>query len=582
MSVRLPVGALAFVAVLWCAMASVWAEDVQPEADIISGVVLNSVTQEPIGRALVVSTDDTLATLTDAQGRFEFRLPEPAGTASQSTPGNFVTGKSLHIRGWALTARKPGYVNDRRQAAEQTPVSPGQKDVTLSLTPEALIVGRVIFSDPVNRADVEIYRREVREGRPHWISAGTVQTRSNGEFRFAELTAGKYKLFTHEVLDRDPLAFNPNGQLYGYPPVYFPAANDFGSAGIITLAAGQTFQANVSPVRQAYYQVKVSVRGAPAGQPFEIIVSTQGHRGPGYSLGYDPGEQVITGMLPNGNYTVEAVGYGGNFGTDYSDARQRISSGIPASGVINIAVTGAALDGAVMTVVPHSSIPVNVTEQFTSADKDSSSRLRLANGPKGRTNYLNVGLEPADDFASAFPVGGTASKQSNDSLSIQNVAPGRYWVRVDTPRGFVSSITSGGVNLLRHPLVVGFGGAIPPIEVTLRDDGADVDGSVESISPGEGVGKSLPSVPTIAAYLVPLPDSGGEFRQVVVGGTASFSFAQVPPGTYRVLAFDREDPELEYGDVEAMQAYDGKGIVVRLVAGAKEHVKVPLISSGLK
>jgi len=33
-----------------------------------------------------------------------------------------------------------------------------------------------------------------------------------------ELSAGSYKLLTHELLDRDPLTFNPRGQLFGYPP----------------------------------------------------------------------------------------------------------------------------------------------------------------------------------------------------------------------------------------------------------------------------------------------------------------------------------------------------------------------------
>jgi len=65
---------------------------------------------------------------------------------------------------------------------------------------------------------VELYRRQVREGREHWDPAGMAMSRSDGEFRFAELSPGSYKLLTHELLDRDPLTFNPRGQLFGYPP----------------------------------------------------------------------------------------------------------------------------------------------------------------------------------------------------------------------------------------------------------------------------------------------------------------------------------------------------------------------------
>jgi hypothetical protein len=46
-----------------------------------------------------------------------------------------------------------------------------------------------------------------------------------------------------------------------------------------------------------------------------------------------------------------------------------------------------------------------------------------------------------------------------------------------------------------------------------------------------------------------------------------------------VLAFDRPQPELEYGDPEAMRAYDAKGQLVRLVPGQKEHLQMQLTSS---
>ncbi len=51
-------------------------------------------------------------------------------------------------------------------------------------------------ADPI---EVELYRRQVRNGRAHWVSAGVQSTRSDGEFRFAELPAGTYKLLTHEI-----------------------------------------------------------------------------------------------------------------------------------------------------------------------------------------------------------------------------------------------------------------------------------------------------------------------------------------------------------------------------------------------
>ena len=81
----------------------------------------------------------------------------------------------------------------------------------------------------------------------------------DGEFRFAELPAGAYKLFTNELLDRDPVTSNPRGQLFGYPPVYYPGASDFATAAVIRVSAGETFQASLSPARREYYPVKVGI-----------------------------------------------------------------------------------------------------------------------------------------------------------------------------------------------------------------------------------------------------------------------------------------------------------------------------------
>jgi hypothetical protein len=45
------------------------------ETETIKGAVVNSITHEPIGRALVFSLDNRFAMLCDAGGHFEFRIP---------------------------------------------------------------------------------------------------------------------------------------------------------------------------------------------------------------------------------------------------------------------------------------------------------------------------------------------------------------------------------------------------------------------------------------------------------------------------------------------------------------------------
>ena len=550
------------------------------QTDSLRGTVLNSLTHEPISRALVFSPDNRFATMTDDRGHFEFTLPRPeaektAGFAGTSDVRSLETSQLQQAginRPTMLMARKTGFLS-RNNGQEVLQISPAQQELTISLVPEARIVGHIVLpgSDGSDKIQVELYRRQVREGREHWDPAGRAMSRSDGEFRFAELSAGSYKLLTHELLDRDPLTFNPRGQLFGYPPVYYPAAPDFATAGVIRLSPGETFDAKVSPAKREYYPVKLGVTNAPAGLSMGIQVWPQGRAGPGYSLGYNTADGLIEGSLPDGTYTVQVTTQGPN----------------AMAGMLNITVRGAALSGPAITLVPNSSIAVSVKEEFQHADTVpqgitiiSGSRPVPENGR--RPNYLQVTLLPAEEFgfapsASLRPPTGP----EDESLIIENVQPGRYRVHVNTSIGFVSSITSGGTDLQRQPLVVGPGGATPPIEITVRDDGAQVEGTIEGTTSTEvrRAGFNSPGQLLGNVYFVPVADSGGQFSEAWVSQDGKFQLQQLPPGAYRVLAFDRQQPDLEYASDEVMGQYDSKTKVIRVVPGQKEHLRLPLITA---
>ncbi len=282
---RRPLRPFAFILLLcvWCVSAkSVSAQSPQPEnkqADSIHGTVVNSVTHEPIGRALVFSSDNRFATMTDSEGRFQLSFGQ-AGTGEEKDDASASTDRlsrretSVRV---AVGARKPGFLT-QESVTISVPPDASSKELTLSLTPEALIVGRVVLptSEASDTIQLELYRRQVQEGRAHWVLMSSASTKSNGEFRFAELPVGSYKLLTREMMDRDPVTFDPRGQLYGYPPVYFPNATDFAGAQTIQLAAGQIFEGDISLVRRPYYPVKVAVANAPTGPGIAVVVSVQG------------------------------------------------------------------------------------------------------------------------------------------------------------------------------------------------------------------------------------------------------------------------------------------------------------------
>jgi len=546
--------------------------------DRLRGTVVNGVTREPIGRVLVVSQDSRFAALTDDRGRFEFVLPRAEGEHTGQAPNamaftfgpNQQAQQAVNNRPSLLMARKTGFTFENNEM-QGVAIGPDQEEVTITLVPEARVVGHVILPGGESAAgmQVELYKRQVREGRAHWDQVGSATARSDGEFRFAELSGGSYKVFTREFMDRDPVTSDPRTQLFGYPPVYYPAASDFAGGAIIRLAAGETFQASLSPSRREYYPVTLGIANGVAGVQPEVQVWRQGHEGPGYSLGYDFRRGTIVGLLPNGAYTVQVVSAGTN----------------SLAGVINVSVSGAPVSGAMVALSPSSSIAVSVIEEFQHAQAPSSTQVTLGSGQSfaaraRRPSYLQVTLIPIDEFGfkQNFSLRPPAGPE-DDSLEFENVMPGSYRVHVDTGFGYVSSINSGGADLLRSPLVVGVGASTPPIEIIVRDDGATVEGSIIGAANGEGTrgGGATPVSQTPGSvYFVPMNDSG-QLKQSWFYADGHFQMPQLPPGSYRVLAFEHQRPELEYANEEWISKYDSRAQVISVAAGQTQQLRLPMI-----
>lgn len=546
----------------WLALAHGLAQTAQTDNQPknLTGTVINAVTKAPIPRALVFSSDNRFAKLTDSEGHFEFTPPrDNSETGTMGTVGwrSFPSGNCFS---W-VQARKPGFFAgcDESSAAHES----SDNGLTIALVPEAIIYGRVTLAnaEALSGTTVQLFFRDVVDGLPRWTPRNEVRTNSSGEFRFAELAASEYKLLTHERPDDDQTPGEaPNS--FAYPPVFYPGAADFGSAAIIQLSAGQSFEADLSPARRPYYRVTIPVANDDIGGRLQVTVQAQA--GPGYSLGYNSGTKRIEGFLPNGNYVVEGTAFWPN----------------AASGTVNLKVNGAAAEGPAMTLVPNSSIRLDVKENFSDTTWSGTAQWSIGNrmvrvhGPRV---YLQARLESAEE---SQPMRGGSLRPpagpDDESLVLENVAPGRYWLRLDASRGYVASARMGDVDLLRQPLVVS-SGASAPIEIEMRDDVAELDGTVTGIaSPTPSpVAYSAATHPWV--YCVPLPDSPGRFTPLAASEDGHFSFTAMTPGSYRILAFATQQLHLPYRDTEAMKAYEAKGQVVHLSAGQKVSMQIALI-----
>jgi len=174
---RRPLGTLAFTVLLSVCCGSAKPASAQSALsenngqNSVHGIVVNSLTHEPIGRALVYSPDNRFATMTDSEGRFEFTFAQTETDKNREDEGspnisgsrvtaNCVDSSCTSVRSSTssysfrrngpdqLMARKPGFLNDPGGIGIQNLQLDTSRDITIPLTPEALVVGRVFFPPP--------------------------------------------------------------------------------------------------------------------------------------------------------------------------------------------------------------------------------------------------------------------------------------------------------------------------------------------------------------------------------------------------------------------------------------------------
>jgi hypothetical protein len=113
----------------------------------------------------------------------------------------------------------------------------------------------------------------------------------------------------------------------------------------------------------------------------------------------------------------------------------------------------------------------------------------------------------------------------------------------------------------------------------MRDDSAELDGTVAGMAASPAITDSAFSTPRSQAwvYCIPASDSAGQFEQLWVSPDGKFNAPTIAPGTYRLLASRSPQLNLPYRDAEAMRAYESKGQVVHLSSGQKVNVQLPAI-----
>jgi hypothetical protein len=154
-----------------------------------------------------------------------------------------------------------------------------------------------------------------------------------------------------------------------------------------------------------------------------------------------------------------------------------------------------------------------------------------------------------------------AQQMQPGSNPAAHLPPGSYWLRAFTgSSGFCEqSFTAAGANLAREPLVVSLTGSAPPLELTLRDDCAQLTLSLPPTLTAIAAGEE----PYYTVYVVPGFDStsGVEPQTLRPSSGGAVTLDNLTPGSYRVYTFTAP-VSLEYRNPAVLAALPSQTVTL--------------------
>ncbi len=508
---------------------------------VIRGRVLSAATGAPLKKAAVwveafsptrgVNGTPAVsgpATVTDAEGRF---------TLDNLDPGSYL-----------LSARRTGYLDQGFGAPEPEVVGPPVKlapgdtlgDVTLKLTPQSLLYGKVIDEDgdPVPDAEVMVYKLSYAGGRKQFANVTNTVSQADGSLIVGNLRPGRYYLSAFiRRGEQDPDAREV------YVPTYYPSTADAAEAAPIEVNAGAEVRGLAIRLRKSrVFHIRGKVAAGSPDAPLPPVSLKLVPREPslvepeniGATTGRD-GRFEFDGVLP-GSYRIQ---------TDRSEAV--LLDGPPAGG---------ALFGRAIVGVGDSDVE-EVTVLLSKGAELAGTIAGAAPNPKPPTVALVAAWGPL--YAKADAQGG---------FRFHDVPPDRYELAVSgLPEGaYIKSVTFGGQDVTNQNLDLA-SGAGGRLEITLASDGGEVN----------GIARNAKGDPLPGALVQIWPEGGATARSVRADETGAFRFHSLPPAAYRVAAW--EDLEDDLAAYPAFRArFQAQTAPVEIAPKAHERLEVTAIS----
>jgi len=499
------------------------------------------------------TTPSEYAVTSDAEGKFVF---------DQIEPGRYT-----------MMADRPGYIRAtyRSSGGALMNVSPGQtiKNLRFTLTPQGVIAGHVVDEDgdPITEVRVQAMRWTTFNGVRRLGFGQGIPVDDQGNFRIGNLPAAHY------ILSADfnrPPPLNAGKIREAYVTTYYPSALDVPEATQITLTAG----AEVTNVEIRLRKVPVfRVRGKivdPAGVPVRSMALSIVSRNASPNLGFTGRNLAISrdgnfefNSVRPGSYIIEPamnVFFGSNDQNETGTNKKFF-------GRHPLTVS----DEDIKDIVVSLNLGATLTGAITTEDGATPPTNGSAAGASAKPPALpSVRLEPDSAVMSPY----NAKSNTDGTFEVHDLAPERYRVVVSgTPEGsYVKSIRFGNEDITHGilDLTAGIGGVV---DIKLSPNAADVSGTVNN-DKSETVGDI---VVTLGPASVEAAEQTLFLRQTRTDQNGHFKLSNLPPGEYRLLAWEDVDGSL-LSDPQFRAHFDSNSVVVKLMEGAHETSDLKLLA----
>jgi hypothetical protein len=469
--------------------------------------------------------------LTDAQGHFAFTgLPE--GTyivaAHRNDLGTFHWGQ--RPQSWLMSA-----VNLNEKSPHQ--------EIVFRIGRLGTIVGTVrdAAGNPLPNMQVTAARRSWGNGKAAMQTTGNGMTDDLGRFRIPFVTRGRYRICATSPqggVAAAPVGYATFGQ--NSPEVYSESCQpNAGSKDLVEITPGKKVELDLLLSPRLVVEVSGRVTNPPEGQ----VVMARLH----------PVDQ----SAGTRDFFVQASGETHTFqiqnvvpGRYWASAQASVNDdGVqtPLAARVQLTVGDSPVGDVELTLEPLPAINVAL------------------HAPKG-ASAISVGLRDVDE---PFGVATNAQKQTDGSLGIALQHSGRYWLVTRAPL-CLTAARMGKADALDHAMEIA-PGMKETLDVTFSDRCGEIEATVI-----DQAGKPVPKARIVILISGTLEDPG-DLDLGTAGDDGVMSYNGMTPGKYSLWAWNEAD---EWnGDIEDLAALKTRQTVIKIEAGEKAKVQVPLLNA---